>query len=196
MGGVERLNAEDYFREALEVLGQHGSQGLTIAALCDRLDVTKGSFYHHFAGMPAFVDELLAFWEHEHSERLIALSKRQPDPALRITLLTEMGVNLPHASESALRAWGRSAPDVAAVIERVDKRRERHVVDSVVVLGIERARARVLARLAIDLLIGIQTREVPPEPRRVRDLLEEVQAIVLREAQPALGDRVRDLVGR
>ena len=122
---VERRSAEHYFGEALALLGEQGSQALTIAALCERLQVTKGSFYHHFGGMPSFVDALLAYWEQEHSERLIALNRAQPDATLRITSLTDMGVNLPHASESAIRAWGRSNPDVAAVVERVDKRRER-----------------------------------------------------------------------
>ncbi len=193
---TERLKAEDYFGEALAVLGEQGSQALTIAALCERLDVTKGSFYHHFGGMPTFADELLAYWEREHSERLIALNKAQPEPTLRITSLTDMGVDLPHASESAIRAWGRSNPDVAAVVERVDKRRERHVVDSIVALGVPRDRARVLGRLAIDLLIGIQTREVPPSPKRVRELLQEVEQLVFLEADPDLVARVRSRTGR
>ncbi|HET8583154.1 MAG TPA: TetR/AcrR family transcriptional regulator, partial [Jatrophihabitans sp.] len=95
---MERLTAEDYYREALAVLGEHGSEAMTIAVLCERLDVTKGSFYHHFGGLPGFVEGLLAYWEREHSDRLIAISKAQPDPSLRIATLTDMGVHLPHAS--------------------------------------------------------------------------------------------------
>jgi AcrR family transcriptional regulator len=193
---VERLTADDYFREALAVLGEQGSPAMTIASLCERLEVTKGSFYHHFGGMPGFVEQLLAYWEREHSDRLIRLSKTQPDPTLRITTLTEMGVNLPHTSESAIRAWGRSTPDVAEVIARVDKRRERHVVDAIAALGIDRPRARLLGRIAIDLLVGIQTREVPPDPKRVRQMLEEITKLVFLEADPELVLRVRELAGR
>lgn len=193
---MDRLSAEDYFPEALAILGEQGSQALTIAALCERLEVTKGSFYHHFGGMPGFVDQLLSYWEREHSDRLIAISKSQPDPTLRITTLTEMGVNLPHASESAIRAWGRSSPDVAAVVERVDKRRERHCTDAIAALGIDRPRARLLGRIAVDLLVGIQTREVPPEPKRIRQMLEEITKLVYLEADPHLVERVRELVGR
>jgi AcrR family transcriptional regulator len=193
---VERLTADDYFREALAVLGEQGSQAMTIASLCERLEVTKGSFYHHFGGMPGFVEQLLAYWEREHSDRLIRLSKTQPDPTLRITTLTEMGVNLPHTSESAIRAWGRSTPDVAEVIARVDKRRERHVVDAIAALGIDRPRARLLGRIAIDLLVGIQTREVPPDPKRIRQMLEEITKLVFLEADPELVLRVRELAGR
>lgn len=192
---MERLTAEDYYRAALAILGEHGSQALTIAALCERLDVTKGSFYHHFGGMPGFVDQLLAYWEQEHSERLIAISRDQPNPALRMTTLTEMGVGLPHASESAIRAWGRSDPDVAEVMARVDKRRERHVVDAIAALGVQRARARLLGRIAMDLLVGIQTREVPPEPKRVRQMLQEINKLVYLDGDPELVQRARELTG-
>ena len=71
---MERLTQDDYFREALAVLDEFGSDALTIAVLCDRLDVTKGSFYHHFGGMPGFITQLLEYWEREHSVRLIKIS--------------------------------------------------------------------------------------------------------------------------
>ena len=193
---MERLTAERYFEEALELLGELGSQALTIAALCERLDVTKGSFYHHFRGMPNFVDELLAYWEREHSERLIALSQAESDSSLRISTITEMAVNLPHASESAIRAWGRSSPDVAAVVERVDGRRERHVLEPLEALGLPPERARILSRLALDLLIGIQTREVPPSPTRARELLQEIERLVFVEADPELVAQLRERAGR
>jgi AcrR family transcriptional regulator len=192
---VERLTADDYFREALGVLGEQGSDGMTIASLCERLDVTKGSFYHHFGGMPGFVEQLLAYWEREHSERLIAISKAQPDPSLRITTLTEMAVNLPHASESAIRAWGRSNADVADVIARVDKRRERHIVDAIAALGVDRARARLLARIAMNLLVGIQQREVPPDLKRLRQMFEEITKLIFLEADPELVERVLEMSG-
>jgi AcrR family transcriptional regulator len=192
---MERLTADDYFREALAVLGEQGSNAMTIASMCDRLDVTKGSFYHHFGGMPGFVEQLLTYWEREHSERLIAISRAQPDPTLRILGLTELAVHLPHASESAIRAWGRSNPEVAEVTARVDKRRERHVVDAIAALGIDRPRSRLLGRIAIDLLIGIQVREVPPDPKRVRQMFEEINKLVFLEANPELVDRVRAASG-
>jgi AcrR family transcriptional regulator len=194
-GRVDRLSAEDYFREALAVLSEYGSEAMTIAVLCERLEVTKGSFYHHFGGMPAFTSQLLAYWESEHSERLIAISKAQPDPTLRITTLTELGVGLPHGSEAAIRAWGRSNPEVAEVTARVDKRRERHVVDACAALGIDRPRARLLGRIALNLLVGTQQREHPVDLRRLRQMFEEVNKLVFLEADPDLVARLMELTG-
>lgn len=171
---MERLTPEDYLREALTVLAEQGPDALTIAAVCERLDVTKGSFYHHFGGLPGFVEQLLAHWEREQGRRLSAISKRERDPARRLAALPEFAVDLAHESESAFRAWGRSNPDVAEAVARVDKRRERFFADAIAAHGVERPRARLLARIALDLLIGIQQRDLPPEPRRVRQMFEEL----------------------
>jgi AcrR family transcriptional regulator len=163
---------------------------MTIAVLCERLEVTKGSFYHHFGGMPGFIAQLLAFWESEHSERLIAISKAQPDPALRMTTLIDLAVGLPHAPEAAIRAWGRSNLEVAEATSRVDKRRERHVTDAVVALGVDRPRARLLTRISMGLLIGTQQRENPVDLKRLRRMFEEVNKLVFLEADPELVARL------
>lgn len=187
---MDRLTPEDYFREALAVLGDYGSEALTIAVLCERLDVTKGSFYHHFGGMPGFVTQLLEYWEREHSEQLIKLSKAQPDAALRILTLTDMGVHLPHGPEAAIRAWARSSQEVAEVTARVDRRRERHLTDAIAAIGVERARARLLAHLGLTLLIGVQQREHPVDLKRLRAMFEETNKLIFLEADPALVARL------
>lgn len=187
---MERLTGEDYYREAFAILTQYGSEALTIALLCERLEVTKGSFYHHFGSMPRFVAELLAYWESEHSDRLIAMSRAQPNQALRITMLTELAVELPHGSEAAIRAWGRSNPEVAEATVRVDRRRERHLVDAVSALGIDRSRARLLSRIALNLLVGVQQREQPVDRKRLREMLEVLNKLIFREADPRLVARL------
>lgn len=192
---MERLTPEDYFREALAVLGEYGSEALTIAVLCERLGITKGSFYHHFGGMPGFVTQLLGYWEREHSDRLIRISKAQPDPTLRIHTLTEMGVGLPHASEAAIRAWARSSPEVAEATARVDRRRERHLVDAISALGIDRPRSRVLARIGLNLLIGVQQREYPVDLKRLRQMFDVVNKLVFIEADPHLVARLVEMTG-
>ena len=192
---MERLTPDDYYREALVLLGESGPEGLTIAALCERLGVTKGSFYHHFTGMPAFVTQLLGYWEREHGARLIRISRAQPDPTLRITTLTDMGVALPHASEAAIRAWGRSNTDVAEATARVDRRRERHLIDAVCALGVDRQRGRLLARIALNLLVGVQQREHPVDLRRLRQMFEAINELVFLEADPKLVARVLEATG-
>lgn len=192
---MERLTPEDYFREALVVLGEYGSEGLTIAVMCERLGSTKGSFYHHFGGTPGFVTQLLGYWEHEHSQRLVRLSRAQPDATLRIYALTEMAVGLPHATEAAIRAWARSSPEVAEVAARVDRRRERHLADAISALGIDRPRARLLARIALNVLVGVQQREQPVDLKRLRQMFDEINQLVFLDADPDLVARLLEATG-
>jgi hypothetical protein len=140
--------------------------------------------------MPAFVDDLLRFWEREHSERIIESAKAQPDPGLRIISLTESGVNLPHATEASIRAWAHSNDKVAEAVARVDRRRDRALVDAITALGIERSRARVLSRLGLTLLVGIQNRDRSTDLKRVRQLFDEILRLVFMEADPQKVARV------
>jgi AcrR family transcriptional regulator len=183
---MERLSTADYFREAMDILEDAGSEALTIAQLCDRLAVTKGSFYHHFGGMPAFVTQLLAFWESQQSKRLIAVSRSTTDPAHRIAALIDLAVNLPHGSESAIRSWSRNNPEVAEATARVDRKRERYFVDAITAVGVDRSRARVLGRLAVDLLVGAQQREYPVDGKRLRLMFDEVKRLILLDGDPRL----------
>lgn len=188
---MERLSTSDYFREALEILATVGSDGLTIASLGERLNVTKGSFYHHFGGMPSFAEALLAYWEAEHSDRLIAAARAERDPDRRVDVVVDIAVDLPHESEAAIRAWGRSLPEVAEVVARVDKRRERLLVDAVAAIGVDRPRARLLARIALNLLIGAQQRENPVDRRRLQQVFDEYRKLVYFEVLAARAPRRR-----
>lgn len=173
---MARANRTAYLECALDVLAESGSEGLTIAELCGRLGVTKGSFYHHFAGMPELVTALLAFWEQDRTQRLISASDAEPDPKARAALLTEIALRLPHAAEAALRAWGRGNPEVRAVVERVDRARERHLAESMRLFGLSAERAELRARIAMAVLVGTQQREHPVDIERLRAMLAELSA--------------------
>ena len=58
-----RLSADDWIDAGFAVLADSGPNGLRVDALCDRLNVTKGSFYWHFTDMPAYRSALVeASW--------------------------------------------------------------------------------------------------------------------------------------
>jgi AcrR family transcriptional regulator len=190
---ADPLGADDYVRAALDVLAHSGSEGLTIAALCRRLAVTKGSFYHHFDGMPAFTTALLHYWETEHSDRLIATSKAVPDPVERIGVLTDIAVDLPHAAESAIRAWARSNPEVSKAQARVDAHREKHLTDAFRAVGLARADAVLQARLALAVMIGMQARG-PFRGTELRAMYAHLNEALADQLSPADSLRLRALL--
>lgn len=187
---MARLVAQDYFREALEVLADQGSEALTIAAVCDALSVTKGSFYHHFGSLSGFVDQLLPYWENLRSSRLVVRSRPPQDPRQKLGALIEVAIALPHATEAAMRAWGWRRPDVALAVERVDARRERQVTGMIAAVGIDRATARTVSRIMLDVVISAQQRESPVDAYRLRKTLEECSRLVALEVNPRLAQRV------
>ena len=92
MSGPHRLGREAYFTASFALLGAEGPEALTIAALCKRLKVTKGSFYHHFSGMPQFTEALLRHWEDEHAAILDEVAGLS-DAVRRFEITAERVVN-------------------------------------------------------------------------------------------------------
>ena len=50
---MTRHKREDWLEQGLAVLVQAGVEALTIDGMCQRLGVTKGSFYYHFQNREA-----------------------------------------------------------------------------------------------------------------------------------------------
>ena len=65
--GSHRLTRESWLLGALDYLRQTGGSELVISELAEYLDVTKGSFYHHFKGREDFVDAVLQYWHQLHN---------------------------------------------------------------------------------------------------------------------------------
>ena len=174
VAGMSTLTRDDYLATGLDLLAEGGVSAVTIAALCERLGVTKGSFYHHFDSVPGFHAALLACWE-EGTHRSIEAARAVADSRKRLSVLKELAVAAPHEAESAIRAWGRSSEPAAAVVRRVDAAREANLVESFRALGLPPTRARHLARIGLATLIGTQSLERPVDRKRLLAVFDEYQ---------------------
>ncbi|MGQ0466706.1 MAG: TetR/AcrR family transcriptional regulator [Sporichthyaceae bacterium] len=112
---------EDYFRVARELLAERGSDGLTVDALCDRLEVTKGSFRWHFSDMQTFVESLASHWVQCHGT-LLAGTVAEPDSALQLATLLQRLLRAPDPAETAFRAWAHAEPTVGEALREIDRR--------------------------------------------------------------------------
>lgn len=66
---------EAYFVAAYQLLGESGCDAVTVTALSQRLHATTGSFYHHFADLPAFVAALAERWRQGMLGRIATAAK-------------------------------------------------------------------------------------------------------------------------
>ena len=170
---VKRHVAVDFFDEAMAVLSASGFPALTANGLCNRMGLTRGSFYHHFESFDDFVDQLLTYWEEHFSRDLIARST-SADLMTQARMQAEFAVDLPHEAEAALRAWGTVNQRVADALHEVDRLRHRELVASLRRHGVTARRAETYATIALTTLVGMQVSQRPFDRAALRKVYREL----------------------
>ncbi len=191
----DTLSKSDYFDAALELMAAGGIGAVTISALCYRLGVTKGSFYHHFESGTAFQHELLRFWEHDRVKQLMPFLEAM-DPVDRLTALKLGAVSINHEAASALRAWARTDKAAAASQARVDRETEKLLTRFLVEAGIDSKQASTLARIGFSILVAAQQLERPVDRDRLLATFDEYQRWLESMIERAEAAPVFSVVGR
>ena len=183
------VTRQQYLDAGQDLLADGGVQAVTIASLCERLGVTKGSFYHHFRNVEDFHDQLLDDWFTEHVARRKAVTDVLSDPRARLEGLRRLAVDRRHDTEAAIRAWARTSARAAEVQRRIDNNRRAYVVDVCIALGIDRTRAETFADLSVVMLAGSQNLGGPVDQamvdRLARELADQVLAAVPAGRRPS-----------
>lgn len=149
-----RLSARDWVQAALDVLVEEGIAGVRIPRLCERLEVTKGSFYWHFPDLDAFLDAVAAAWAEEATRlpeeaapagsgegQLLAAMQRFADPRNR-TLAR------------AMRDWAQHDPRARAAVAAVDATVFGALREALEGLGFDRDDAEVRAKVLYYTGVG------------------------------------------
>lgn len=121
---MARVTRDDWIREGFRLLADEGDGALTVEALCQSLDRSKGSFYHHFDGRSGFVEALLGEWERAATDRLIEAGRAEAPVEERLREVNRQASGLRNARlERAIRSWAAREPAAREVQDRVDRRR-------------------------------------------------------------------------
>ncbi|MCW2856583.1 MAG: TetR family transcriptional regulator [Marmoricola sp.] len=121
---------ERFFDAAQEILATEGYGGLKLAAVCKRLKVTTGAFYHAFENWTQFTSEFLHNWRRERTTLIAELSRSAGDPVGQLEALLAGTLDLRHGSEAAIRVWAAVDPAVAEVQKVVDNERYEIVLEA------------------------------------------------------------------
>jgi AcrR family transcriptional regulator len=149
------LSADDWAREALELIAEQGVQALAVEPLARRMGITKGSFYWHFSSRDALLKRALGRWEEHDSRNLNSALGEIDHPRDRLeSFFRRVGKEkLTHEVYSELcAAAGHS--QVEPVLERVAERRMKHLSAAFEELGMEPFAARNQARLTYSVYLG------------------------------------------
>lgn len=145
---------ERYFEAAQDILATEGYGGLKLAAVCKRLEVTTGAFYHAFSSWNEFTTALLENWRRERTTLIIALAKTS-DPVVQLQTLLGATLELQHGTEAAIRVWAAVDPEVAKVQAQVDRDRYDIVLDAMQRL-VGKKEAQLYANWGLNVLVGFE----------------------------------------
>jgi len=149
------LSADDWAREALELIAEQGVQALAVEPLARRMGITKGSFYWHFSSRDSLLRRALSRWEEHDSRNLNSALGEIDHPRDRlVSFFRRVGKEkLTHEVYSELCAAAGHAL-VEPVLERVAERRMAHLSAAFEELGMDPVSARHQARLTYSVYLG------------------------------------------
>jgi AcrR family transcriptional regulator len=120
-----RLTREDWIDAAIELLTQAGIGAVSVERLATRLDVTRGSFYHHFADREDLLRAMLEYWAqrwtYEVRDQIAALGLDASTTLF--ALMKAIRHNRAANYDAPFRAWALHDPLARAVVEQVDQTR-------------------------------------------------------------------------
>jgi AcrR family transcriptional regulator len=183
------LRRRDWLEAGLTALAEDGPNSLRIDRLCRRLNVSKGSFHHHFAGTRDFKQSLLSAYENLVVESLDQVINQTQGATPQATLgnLTA-AINNPHGFyrpelEVAMRAWAFSDPEVRSVQERVDLRRLTSLQAIWSKIYPDPAEARTAALVPYLVAIGASLAQPPTPPSELQRVYELLLGLVAEQTR-------------
>lgn len=154
--GSNRRTVDDWIQAGYSLLADEGLQSLKIDRLCERLGVTKGSFYWHFTDMAGYRTALIDSWGSQRGEEHRVYSDiRDRPPRERLSMMMHALISPRHwRLACTMREWARSDPHVAHGVQSSDRLVLRAVQQAFADLGFSAAEAELRARTTFAAGIG------------------------------------------
>lgn len=181
---LARLTRDDWLDAAFQAVVDGGFDAVRVLTLAQRLGVTRGSFYWHFADHAELVQALLARWHARELESDRLLQSSISDDAehdLEVLLdaaLAHAGADLENMRfELALRGLGRRDAEVARMLAAVDQMRVRQGQQRFQRLtGDEKVAAELASLFYLAIVGSHQALSRPGNPPRLKEYLRSVIA--------------------
>jgi AcrR family transcriptional regulator len=149
-----RLGADDWLRAALDIMVDEGISGVKIQRLCDRLGVTKGSFYWHFRDLDVFLGELARRWA-EEGARLQGKLDNANDAGASLQQAMRIFADRRNRNLTrAMRDWAQNDERARAAIRKADQALYERVKEAIAALGFDDAEAEVRAKILYYAGVG------------------------------------------
>ncbi|WP_204081733.1 TetR/AcrR family transcriptional regulator [Mycobacterium riyadhense] len=180
--GTSWLTVDDWLQAGYALLSEEGLNALKLDRLTARLDVTKGSFYWHFADMAAYRRALIDSWAQLRDEDRRDVERMgEVPPRERLLRMAEMLLRSRlWKLELAMREWARSDKTVAAAVRSADRRLLNATRQAYRDYGFEDEEADLRATTAFAAGIGMLNLAGPAPTKQAVSQLEQFINFTLR----------------
>ena len=175
---TSRLGVNDWITAGLELLADDGIGGVKIQRLCERLGVTKGSFYWHFTDLDAFLGAMAKHWEDGariFRDRFAEMAQKDAKQTLTDAVSNSYESRLGRL-ERAMRDWSRSDPRARAAIAASDELAFASLLTSFELLGFTPDQADIRAKTLFYAGVGFS--DVGPRLGAQRDPQGQLKAML------------------
>lgn len=155
---MAKVSRTDWLNTAKAILIEDDFSQLTLKNLLARLNVSHGSFYHHFKNREALTEALLKDWRQQMTMDVLASASQVHAVDERAETLMNIGHSFTDQAELeiAFRAQARLDPLVREYVEEVDQLRTQNCINLAMAFTGDAEQAQVLGKMAQALFIGGQ----------------------------------------
>ncbi len=157
-----RLTPDDWIKASFAALTAGGPQAIRAEPIARTLKVSKGSFYWHFADVPALKQAMLDHWCKLATQDIIDLVEAKASTAKdRLRLLVRISTSASNdeyggaLAEAAIRDWARYDENAAKTLKSIDQKRLAFVEIQFSAHGTPKAQCRQNANILYATLIGL-----------------------------------------
>lgn len=154
---VARLSREAWIDAAYARFTATGIDAVAVEPVARELESTKGSFYWHFADRAELVAEVLARWEREETDAIMAAVADIEDPRGRLDELVNIVAHrTPMRGGEATLYTAAERNGISDLVSRVTERRVAFMTSVLAGIGLDPAEARRRALTVVAAVIGYQ----------------------------------------
>jgi AcrR family transcriptional regulator len=176
---TKRLTAQDWIDFALRTLAHEGFDALKADVLARRLDVSRGSFYWHFADLGTFHAQVIEHWKQVTTEAIITDIERHELREQRLDALLRHAFGRGAALEIRMRAWAGNNADAARALDDIDRRRRAYIERLLVEAGVAPPLAATRAQLLYWAYLGAALSSTRLTGDRLDQIVTELKQIAL-----------------
>jgi AcrR family transcriptional regulator len=155
------LTPADWIAAARAALIAGGLERVKVDVLARELNISRGSFYWHFASRDALLDALLRDWRTRNTAPFeAAMTRADRDGLKEFQAIVDMWLeekDYDPAYDSAVREWARTSSKVANLVRQVDRERIALLAEIFRDLGFPDLEADIRARVAYFHQVGYYT---------------------------------------